>query len=670
MLILSCSFLIIGCPNPILEQMLDPKKITFESNGGSHVDTQTIFKDQKISRPKDPARSGYNFAGWYKDNITFAAVWDFNTIPGGDMTLYAHWAPKLPFDITLSSSGTVNIGAAVGYTDVTSCTLLVNVTNSGREATGDLTIEISGIAGSNPSNFNLSKNTINSLNSTGDLDSFTVSPVTGLSVGVYTVTVRVYNNLNGISAAFNLTFNVGKIPITSAAISIAEPVVYGRPSLDSVPVGTVNFSILEPRTVGVTWAHGNSVFLTNTQYTVTIKLVTGTGANADYTFTGLSSATINGNAATISDNIGTEVKLSYTFAATAAQGVFTNINTIESYIGPNSHGNSVNDPIYLPIAFTGGLGNMTTSGSNWQELLQLVTTAGVTGKYVALDFSGCTMNGTEFNPDNMVSTGKYRIISLVLPNTALSTTAGTTTDAAFGYFDNLKSITGTNVETIGENAFYNNDKLTDVNFPKAETIGDNAFMLCKGLNEAIFIHAETIGEKAFSGCENLTNLNFPEVTTIGDSAFLDCSNLIEVRFPSAETLGSYIFSNCIRLRKADFSLAEAIPEGTFNNCQVLNEAIFPAAEIIETSAFSNTGDVQLVLTLREARPATGSNIFNLVGSHKTVIVKIPADTNPVDLLAYGYDDSKPGNYDNFSSGNWGADFKGGNANIELKFELY
>ena len=101
-IIVSCSFLIIGCPNPILEQALDPKKITFETNGGTHVDSQTIFRDQKISRPKDPAKSGYNFEGWFEDILNDSHnLSDYTLIQPGtewgsgiaeDYTLYAVWS--------------------------------------------------------------------------------------------------------------------------------------------------------------------------------------------------------------------------------------------------------------------------------------------------------------------------------------------------------------------------------------------------------------------------------------------------------------------------------------------------------------------------------------------------------------------------------------------------
>jgi len=41
------SFLI-SCENPFIQEIVSPKKVTFESNGGSSVSAQTVFKNQPI----------------------------------------------------------------------------------------------------------------------------------------------------------------------------------------------------------------------------------------------------------------------------------------------------------------------------------------------------------------------------------------------------------------------------------------------------------------------------------------------------------------------------------------------------------------------------------------------------------------------------------------------
>ena len=39
--------------------------ITFDSDGGTRVESQTIENGSKVSKPKEPEKEGYNFTGWY-----------------------------------------------------------------------------------------------------------------------------------------------------------------------------------------------------------------------------------------------------------------------------------------------------------------------------------------------------------------------------------------------------------------------------------------------------------------------------------------------------------------------------------------------------------------------------------------------------------------------------
>jgi uncharacterized repeat protein (TIGR02543 family) len=98
--ILLFSFAIGSCENPLIQQIVEPKTAAFESNGGSRVASQTVYKGQQIKRPSDPSRSGFTFEAWYCDNGTFLEEWDFSVIPTGDITLYAKWNPEVIIPIT------------------------------------------------------------------------------------------------------------------------------------------------------------------------------------------------------------------------------------------------------------------------------------------------------------------------------------------------------------------------------------------------------------------------------------------------------------------------------------------------------------------------------------------------------------------------------------------
>jgi len=91
LLIVNCSLFIVNCANPLVNAVLGPKTISFESNGGSRIKSQTVYRDYPVKRPANPSKSGYTFDAWYSDNETFLEKWDFSAIPSGDMTLYAQW---------------------------------------------------------------------------------------------------------------------------------------------------------------------------------------------------------------------------------------------------------------------------------------------------------------------------------------------------------------------------------------------------------------------------------------------------------------------------------------------------------------------------------------------------------------------------------------------------
>lgn len=65
-------------------------KIVFQSNGGSSVASQTVKDGEKVTKPSDPTRYAFEFAGWYC-NPELTDPYDFNTpVPYG-FTLYAKW---------------------------------------------------------------------------------------------------------------------------------------------------------------------------------------------------------------------------------------------------------------------------------------------------------------------------------------------------------------------------------------------------------------------------------------------------------------------------------------------------------------------------------------------------------------------------------------------------
>ncbi|MGN0737344.1 InlB B-repeat-containing protein [Treponema porcinum] len=87
--------------------------VTFETNGGSAVASQTIVDNGTATTPTAPTKEGYTFGGWYTDENCTAA-YNFSTSVTADIILYAKWTVEVITDWdTLSeklSSATTDVG--------------------------------------------------------------------------------------------------------------------------------------------------------------------------------------------------------------------------------------------------------------------------------------------------------------------------------------------------------------------------------------------------------------------------------------------------------------------------------------------------------------------------------------------------------------------------------
>lgn len=145
--------------------------------------------------------------------------------------------------------------------------------------------------------------------------------------------------------------------------------------------------------------------------------------------------------------------------------------------------------------------------------------------------------------------------------------------------DKLKSLTLTDVETIGEYAFsactylesvnlpqvvtigecaFNEwkkgTKLTSLNLPNATTIGDWAFAYSSLLTSINLPKVTSIGVLAFGYCD-LRTLDLPEATTIDGEAFYNNEKLVSCSAPKATTIGYYPWGKCSKLEALELTAA-------------------------------------------------------------------------------------------------------------------
>jgi len=65
--------------------------VSFETNGGSAVDTQTVVFGQQANEPAEPAKTGHTFGGWYSDDGLQTSYAFETPIGASDLLLYAKW---------------------------------------------------------------------------------------------------------------------------------------------------------------------------------------------------------------------------------------------------------------------------------------------------------------------------------------------------------------------------------------------------------------------------------------------------------------------------------------------------------------------------------------------------------------------------------------------------
>jgi hypothetical protein len=95
----------IGCGN---DETTKTFTVTFDSDGGTSVASQTVNEGSKATKPTDPVKENdvgglylgtppdYTLIGWFNGSTQ----WDFNSPVTSNMTLKAHWTTPVHIDLT------------------------------------------------------------------------------------------------------------------------------------------------------------------------------------------------------------------------------------------------------------------------------------------------------------------------------------------------------------------------------------------------------------------------------------------------------------------------------------------------------------------------------------------------------------------------------------------
>jgi hypothetical protein len=238
---------------------------------GSGLTAEEVKTGTKITG----AASGGAITGLINDTVYSVIVTANKTNYNSVDSTVQKTTPFLPtYGVTLSQTEAYTFtSAAADYASQNP--LSVTVTNSGNQATGALTIRLTG---ADQTSFSLSKTSITNI-AAGGTDTFTIAPVNGLAVKTYAAIVTVSGG-NGINRTFNVDFTVTSASFTST------PTLTLNPGNEKI---TYTWTASNPAadTYDVYWAEGSG--LTAAQVKSGIKI---TGATNGGKITGLTDDTI------------------------------------------------------------------------------------------------------------------------------------------------------------------------------------------------------------------------------------------------------------------------------------------------------------------------------------------------------------------------------------------
>jgi len=97
-------------PSQAVRAFIAAATVSFDSQGGSSVSSQTVIIGSKLTEPVKPVRSAHNFDGWFRQ-AAYTTEWNFNTdTVSGNITLYAKWTKGI-IEMVRINAGTFTMGS-------------------------------------------------------------------------------------------------------------------------------------------------------------------------------------------------------------------------------------------------------------------------------------------------------------------------------------------------------------------------------------------------------------------------------------------------------------------------------------------------------------------------------------------------------------------------------
>ena len=647
--------------------------VTFDSQGGSMVQSVRVKSGDKLTAPANPTRTSYNFSGWYKDSA-YTKIWDFSVEQvTQDITLYARWIAEDGKIIAVENAKIDDLDIFMAVRNEVTDVRLANAVTIGGNAVWKLYLDKLGTQ-EIPTKIAASTNGILR---EGDNVFYIVSTSSdGQQVRTYTLTIhRSYYATVSVYDPYDKLYNTyiretyfesftppaafTGYTITSWNVSDDRWQNDGliRQNTQFKPICQANRYTVNLNAQGGQCSSTSATLTYDSSYKLPVPTKTG------YVFMGWSAYTSGGSFVT--DDCGyskanwKNAQSGGTLYAIWALGSYevtarANDETAGVVVGGGTYkyGSSVT------LSATTNAGYTFVGWYEGEEKLSgdltysfTMPAANVTYTAVWQLRAGMEVFNFSSTPTNIAILGvnDSDISAITIPSYL-----GVAVQIAPEAFKNCKNLTSItipdSVTYIGSYAFYECDSLESITIPfvggkqdgtgsirfdhifgggsyvpkslktvvitGGDSIGDYAFQNCTSLTSITIPDSVTsIGDDAFYGCSGLTSINIPDsVTSIGDHTFRGCSGLTSITIPDSVTsIGDSAFYGCSSLTSVTIGNGvTSIASCAFYGCSDLTSVTFKKTNSWQVSISSSFGSYASLSSSNLSNPSTAASYLKSI----------------------------------------------------------
>ena len=573
-------------------------QVTFETNGGTKIQSQMVEEDSFASLPNEPTKIGYTFSGWnwnfnspiINDNTIISANWQINqytltlSLDNGDKDIVI----KQDYNSEISIQKPERAGYGfIGW----------NITPPQYMPAEDLAFTAQW-----ESIFSISNNTITGLTSFGltyntidipnKIDDVMITSIANAAFKNCTLLTNI-TIANGITyigrEAFEYCYNLEGVILPQTIQSIEAYSFNNCTKLEN---------IILPN--GITKLETSAFY--NCKNLASIEIPTSVEVIRDTCFYACEKLTI----CTIPKNV-TYIGSSIFGGCRQLASIFVDENNL-SYKDIDGALYTKDSKILLQFP----MANIATSLEIPSKVTQIQARAFEGNRNlvrIAIEHNVTTIENYAF----------YNCIAL--STLEISGTIKNIGDYSFANCTQLIDVTiGNTLEKIGFSAFSNCNKLEKITLPfvgSQASISPLGYMnfgyifggnwydthkdcVPKSLKSVVLTGSfSAIDSYAFANCSSLTSVTFPNnVRKIGDHAFLNCTNLTSIELPNGlNEIEDYVFSGCGNLQEIIIpNSVTKIGHYSFENCSSLQSLNIPNnLTNIGLCAFAGCSNLQQVV---------------------------------------------------------------------------